>query len=1416
MKKRLLSAALALAMVLTLLPVSAFAATPADATSPESGKTSVQYVSGTDYSKQKCDKSYVKDEWAWQYKDSTDNKTYWAGSKSLAGIVTGTNASGTYYDSSSITNATTGFLVSNSFTIVGKANITVESAHLNGVSNSLSVNTFGGTLAFGTGALEKVNSLTVTDTAATVGTVSGLTRNVGSYNAGTDNTSKSTGGLTLSITDAGVTGGISLTGRSNRVTLTNVAVTGDITLNGRTTVINANGTNTVTSDPQTLTTNPKAAWPYTKSSVTGEVEVTGNGSNVALNGTDVTGTVSVTSTGGSFRVDNGTTITGAVTIASGDEKATDAPPTVTINDGSVGGITYKLGTISTAAANITVNAQGGATGPIAVESGTVTIHSANVKNITLKQGTLNMDGANGTAGDITLAASGKTTFNFSGTGWTVDKLTTTNGNRLTIGSNWPTGRSNTFTELALNGYTGQGIKGGIVGGTDVIEQRGWFAADLQFGRTADSLIALYGTRELAAAIADAGEDAKGTVGADGATTAAIINVIGPATNRKYVQFYNSMVDANSATSNPIASVGYGKSTGIYLPDKINGTAVATWTNLADAKEYSVNEEVPISIEATRGIKLVIQSAGAAVSKLTNVTTLPSGTANANVTATLNNNQIVLSGAVGQDSYEDIKLTLTTDLIANTGNAVTFDVLVSYNTTTKTGKFSTLGMANPPLGVTVNSNNIVVGSNTYTLTTSGLSKPAANLKVAGVTGDYAYGGTDLTGKSIVPTVNVSGMGTVTKADLIAKLSAGTFDWTTSPAMRQVVNQAMATITANNTLDNYVTAAQRAAWTGLGNKGKTPTEADLAGTGYTTAVLEPYLALTVTGYNASGTMTATLVPSYRVLVVSDVPANMTALAGKNGFTTEGYYIAQQGRALNTPINDLTGADADDVGVTLRLCSTDAPGKLPTGFSTSTVLHQDSIYAYKTNGTDANEFVLTHGGKTGLGTIVLNSTEPLVSMLPAGGDADVDTVYYDNLQAAIDDTKLSTQLNQFDKIIVTAAYTGSGVIDVTGEARTFKIETLGQTTITPANKNFTVGVDTTGHTYTVQLTKSIAPAGQNIVVSSATGGTASVSANPAQVGSKVTVTLSAQAGYSPSGVSVKDSSGKAVSVSGSGSSYSFTMPSGSVTVTPSFTKTQVATNPTVHVSGTTGGSAYTSAGNNQVAPGTTVTVTTTPGANQRTMGVSVTGATAVRTGANTFQFTVPSGYNTVTVTPRFDANNGTLFQDVWSYEYYSNPVRWAVERGITNGTSTYTFGSENVCTREDMVTFLWRAAGSPAVSSSVRNPFWDVQAGSYYYNAVLWAVSKGITNGVSANQFGVGQYVTRGQAVTFLYRYEGSPAAGSNSGFYDVNSREYYAKAVSWANSKGVTNGTSATTFGPNEYCKRAQIVTFLYRDITGNRA
>ena len=168
---------------------------------------------------------------------------------------------------------------------------------------------------------------------------------------------------------------------------------------------------------------------------------------------------------------------------------------------------------------------------------------------------------------------------------------------------------------------------------------------------------------------------------------------------------------------------------------------------------------------------------------------------------------------------------------------------------------------------------------------------------------------------------------------------------------------------------------------------------------------------------------------------------------------------------------------------------------------------------------------------------------------------------------------------------------------------------------------------------------------------------------------------------------------------------------------------------------------------------------------------------------------------------------FTDVPASAYYYDAVYWAVENGVTNGTSATTFSPNASCTRAQMVTFLWRAAGSPEPESTV-NPFTDVSASAYYYDAVLWAVEQGITSGTSATTFGPDATVTRGQTVTFLWRYDGSTAA-SGSGFADVASDAYYADAVAWAASEGVTSGTSATTFSPSNDCTRGQIVTFLYR-------
>ncbi|MDD6316760.1 MAG: S-layer homology domain-containing protein [Clostridia bacterium] len=167
-----------------------------------------------------------------------------------------------------------------------------------------------------------------------------------------------------------------------------------------------------------------------------------------------------------------------------------------------------------------------------------------------------------------------------------------------------------------------------------------------------------------------------------------------------------------------------------------------------------------------------------------------------------------------------------------------------------------------------------------------------------------------------------------------------------------------------------------------------------------------------------------------------------------------------------------------------------------------------------------------------------------------------------------------------------------------------------------------------------------------------------------------------------------------------------------------------------------------------------------------------------------------------------------DVPANAYYADAVDWAVGEGVTNGTSETTFSPNATCTRAQAVTFLWRAAGSPAPKTS-EMPFTDVAEGSYYYDAVLWAVENGITNGTSDTTFSPNAECTRAQIVTFLWRSQESPDAGTVNPFTDVADDAYYADAVLWAVGEGITNGTSSTTFSPADNCTRAQIVTFLYR-------
>ena len=183
-----------------------------------------------------------------------------------------------------------------------------------------------------------------------------------------------------------------------------------------------------------------------------------------------------------------------------------------------------------------------------------------------------------------------------------------------------------------------------------------------------------------------------------------------------------------------------------------------------------------------------------------------------------------------------------------------------------------------------------------------------------------------------------------------------------------------------------------------------------------------------------------------------------------------------------------------------------------------------------------------------------------------------------------------------------------------------------------------------------------------------------------------------------------------------------------------------------------------------------------------------------------------------PDSDSEHSLPFTDVPADAYFRDAVEWAVGEGITGGTSATTFSPYNVCTRAQAVTFLWRADGSPKPESA-RSPFTDVKAGSYYYDAVLWAVEQGITSGTTPTTFSPDATCTRGQIVTFLYHSWGDPEVETRASFRDVPAGAYYAEPVNWAADWGVTGGTSATTFSPNAFCTRAQIVTFLYRSYFG---
>ena len=361
------------------------------------------------------------------------------------------------------------------------------------------------------------------------------------------------------------------------------------------------------------------------------------------------------------------------------------------------------------------------------------------------------------------------------------------------------------------------------------------------------------------------------------------------------------------------------------------------------------------------------------------------------------------------------------------------------------------------------------------------------------------------------------------------------------------------------------------------------------------------------------------------------------------------------------------------------------------------------------------------------------------------------------------------------------------------------------------FTVKATNGGGSDTKELTIKIADAEaakyHNVTLTGA--GTGATGAGSHAAGTTVNIYAGTKSGYTFNGWTSDD----VTVLSASSKNASFVMPDKDVTVKANW----------VYNGGGSSGSGYTyytikatagvngsisPTGNVSVREGRDQTFTITPNKGYAVAKVLIDSKNVGAVKSYTFE-NVKKNHTIEVVFMKASGNPQTgVFVDVPEGSYYEEAVNWAVEKGITTGTDATHFSPDGICTRAQAVTFLWRAAGSPAAKSAVM-PFTDVKAGSYYYDAVLWAVENGITKGTSETMFSPDATCSRAQIVTFLWRSQKSPAAGTANPFTDVKASAYYADAVLWAVKEDVTKGTTNTTFSPDANCTRAQIVTFIWR-------
>lgn len=1347
MKKRILSALLALVMVLALLPATVFAAAAA-----ETGKTSVRYYDKVQPNLLDGNGQKIGPGWYYQFQMDVDNnrkETRYA--KVDTGVVTGTSTSGTWYESAeaALAKGQTSFTLLNDQTI-------------SGLSRNLTVDTNGRTLYISGADMTKVTSLTVTDARYAAAQKAGLSGSQGSVNWSINNDSNGTQSFTLTLRNGGkLSGSVTLINPANHtITMTDYAqISGSVNMSGNA-ATNANAQNVSLSN-------------YSK--ITGTVTLTGNSSRVNVASSEM-GDLTLKGTGTQLTVNGIISKVGAVALNSAQSKTTGTNATVNISQGRVESITQTTDDLKS---NIKITVgENGSVGAIMIVNGAdITVNQGSTGAITLPSGTLTVNGPSARLGALTLNSTGNTTFKVAGTGNSIASVTAQKGTSLKV--DIAAEISNTFGAVSLDGYKGHGIKGGTYKGTaptaDALANSGNEA--LIYQATDDSSVTTFYT---SAQLAD-GLYKQATKGGT-------LTIVGQATTSSPSGVITFMRGTNKAGELNY----YGVTTIPMLPNKALGTPVATWTDTSNQnKTYNAGGSYDVP-QGGGNVILSTQGASQVVTKI-NGLNLATGTgANHNITASLNGNVITLSGAVEPiGGIASFQLNLLTDLVDNDQKQIIIPVWVNYNSVNKRTYFGNQTLDG---GLTVNADGsrltLFDGSTYYTLNGSGLRVMDENFTTSAATD----GG-------VVATY--TGTGDAATKQYVANLIQGTgssFNWNNSTAVKQAVNAVQAGITSSQ-VQNWRDQAQRKAWQNhySGSPTKDQYTTDSVSSGYTQVWLVPYLNVTASKYNQNGTLTAALSVYYRVEVRD---------------TNGGKPIeVQAGRALGT-LGEEFGT-----GVVVKF-SNDLNSQINLN-GNNAYMRQDDTYVYQ-NSSDG--FTISHSGRTGLGTIVIDQTAPLVMLERSNGATNTthvgkgQTAYYTTLQAAVNDTQPQPK-NHEDRITVLNGYKASDSIDVTGLARTFYIKAEGNTTLTRASNNFTMTPDTTGSLWTVQLAKETATGTVAIYVTDVANGNASASIVRAKAGDTVTITTNPNSGYYTLGVSAVGSNNTSIAVSGSGNSWSFKVPDNvvSVTVTPNFGVGggQVS----INVNNATNGSATVSSGTNNVTQGSTITVYTVPRAGYRATGVSVyfnngTSVNATNTGTNTWVFTVPAGATTATVTPSFTVETGLPFTDVGSNDFYLQYVNFVYKHGMMEGFGNkYTFNGNGNVTRAQIVLILYRLSGSPSVSGVTK--FSDVPANQWYSAAVAWASNNNIVNGRSNSIFDPGTAVTRQELAAILYRYNNyrGLSNGNLSNLSQFTDRGYvqsYAKeAMQWAVGNGIISGTTNTTLSPNGTAIRYQAAAMLTR-------